>query len=109
MTGQAKNVIHVPKPPPSAFNKERAASQLLLDQMIHSARALAEHLRTLDNRATNTPVTEEQAGDAIPSAARKTRQFTVVFSARLTPATAAQPTVRSAIKPGLMNACLLDE
>jgi hypothetical protein len=65
MTGQAKNVIHVPKPPPSAFNKERAASQLLLDQMIHSARALAEHLRTLDNRATNTPVTEEQAGDFV--------------------------------------------
>jgi len=57
-----KNVILVPKPPRSAFNKERPASRLLLDQMIHVANALGAHLKTLDNRAAPEPVTEEQAG-----------------------------------------------
>ena len=86
MTGQAKNVIHVPKPPPSAFNKERAASQLLLDQMIHVANALSMYLGTLDNRAAQEPITEEQAGHFVglatsilhphtaPSLARKKRR-----------------------------------
>jgi hypothetical protein len=60
--GKTQNVIRVPKPPRSAFNKERVASRLLLDQMIHAANALTAHLKTLDNRAAENPVTEEQAG-----------------------------------------------
>jgi hypothetical protein len=59
---KSKNVIRVPKPPRSAFNKERIASRLLLDQMIHAAGALAAHLKTLDNRTARQPVTEEHAG-----------------------------------------------
>jgi hypothetical protein len=62
MPGKPTNVVRVPKPPRSAFNKERIASRLLLDQMIHTANALAAHLKTLDNRAAQKPVTEEQAG-----------------------------------------------
>lgn len=62
MAGKLKNVVRVPKPPRSAFNKERPASRLLLDQMIHAANALSVHLKTLDNRAAKNPVTEEQAG-----------------------------------------------
>ena len=62
MPAKPKNVVPVPKPPRSAFNKERPASRLLLDQMIHIANALAAYLKTLDNRASQEPVTEEQAG-----------------------------------------------
>ena len=62
MAGKLKNVVRVPKPPRSAFNKERPASRLLLDQMIHAANALSVHLKALDNRAAKNPVTEEQAG-----------------------------------------------
>ena len=62
MAGKPKNVVRVPKPPRSAFNKERPASRLLLDQMIHAANALGAHLKNLDNRAAQEPVTEEQAG-----------------------------------------------
>lgn len=62
MPAKAKNVVRVPKPPRSAFNKERPASRLLLDQMIHVANALGVHLKNLDNRAAESPVTEEQAG-----------------------------------------------
>lgn len=62
MPAKPKNVIRVPKPPRSAFNKERPASRLLLDQMIHIANALGVHLKHLDNRAAENPVTEEQAG-----------------------------------------------
>jgi hypothetical protein len=62
MTGKSQNVVRVPKPPRSAFNKERPASRLLLDQMIHAASALAAHLKTLDNRTAKEPVTEELAG-----------------------------------------------
>jgi hypothetical protein len=62
MADKPKNVVRVPKPPRSAFNKERPASRLLLDQMIHAASALGLHLKTLDNRTTENPVTEEQAG-----------------------------------------------
>jgi len=62
MAGKPKNIVRVPKPPPSAFDKERPASRLLLDQMIHVANALSMYLRTLDNRAAPEPITEEQAG-----------------------------------------------
>jgi len=62
MRGKSKNTIRVPKPPRSAFDKERPASRLLLDQMIHAANALSVHLKTLDNRTAKNPVTEEQAG-----------------------------------------------
>ena len=62
MPDRPKNIIRVPKPPRSAFRKERVASRLLLDQMIHAANALGGYLKTLDNRATENPVTEEQAG-----------------------------------------------
>jgi hypothetical protein len=65
MRGKAKNIIRVPKPPRTAFNKERPASRLLLDQMIHGAGALALHLKTLDNRASKNPVTEAQAGEFV--------------------------------------------
>jgi hypothetical protein len=62
MAGKPKNIVRVPKPPRSAFDKERPASRLLLDQMIHVANALSMYLLTLDNRAAQKPVTEEQAG-----------------------------------------------
>jgi hypothetical protein len=62
MPGRPQNVIRVPQPPRSAFNKDRPASRLLLDQMIHVANALAAHLKTLDNRLSTAPVTEAQAG-----------------------------------------------
>jgi len=62
MAGKPKNIVRVPKPPRSAFDKERPASRLLLDQMIHVANALSMYLRTLDNRAAQEPITEEQAG-----------------------------------------------
>ena len=62
MPAKPKNVILVPKPPRSAFNKERPASRLLLDQMIHVANALGAYLKILDNRAAQEPITEEQAG-----------------------------------------------
>lgn len=65
MRGKPKNIVRVPKPPRSAFDKERPASRLLLDQMIHTARALAEHLKTLDNRAAEHPVTEAHAGEFV--------------------------------------------
>jgi hypothetical protein len=65
MPGRLQNVIRVPKPPRSAFNKERPASRLLLDQMIHVASALAAHLKALDNRLSTTPVTEAQAGNFV--------------------------------------------
>jgi len=65
MRGKSKNVIRVPKPPRSAFDKERPASRLLLDQMIHAAGAVAEHLKGLDNRASEHPVTEAHAGDFV--------------------------------------------
>jgi len=62
MAGKPKNIVRVPKPSRSAFNQERPASRLLLDQMIHIANALAAYLKALDNRAAQNPVTEEQAG-----------------------------------------------
>src|SRR5215470_18942207 len=62
MAGNPRNIVRVPKPPGSAFDKERPASRLLLDQMIHVASALSTYLRTLDNRAAQKPITEEQAG-----------------------------------------------
>ncbi len=65
MRGKSKNIIRVPKPPHTAFNKERPASRLLLDQMIQAAGALASHLKTLDNRASENPVTEAQAGEFV--------------------------------------------
>jgi hypothetical protein len=80
MAGKPENVVHVPKPPRSAFNKERRASRLLLDQMIHAANALGVHLKTLDNRAAENPVTEEQAG-----------HFVRVATSILHPHTAASP------------------
>jgi len=80
MADKPKNVVRVPKPPRSAFNKERPASRLLLDQMIHAANALNVHLKTLDNRAAVNPVTEEQAG-----------RFVRLATSVLHPHTAASP------------------
>ena len=80
MADKPKNVVRVPKPPRSAFNKERPASRLLLDQMIHAANALSVHLKILDNRAAVNPVTEEQAG-----------RFVRLATSVLHPHTAASP------------------
>jgi len=77
-----KNVVRVPKPPRSAFNKERPASRLLLDQMIHVANALAVYLRTLDNRAAQEPVTEEQAGHFVRLATSILHPHTAASPAR---------------------------
>lgn len=65
MRGKANNVVRVPKPPRSAFDKNRPASRLLLDQMIHAAGALVEHLKRLDNRAAEYPVTEAHAAEFV--------------------------------------------
>jgi hypothetical protein len=77
-----KNVILVPKPPRSAFNKERPASRLLLDQMIHVANALGAYLNTLDNRAAPEPVTEEQAGHFVRLATSILHPHTAASPAR---------------------------
>jgi hypothetical protein len=77
-----KNVILVPKPPRSAFNKERPASRLLLDQMVHVASALALYLRNLDNRAAQEPVTEEQAGHFVRVATSILHPHTATSSAK---------------------------
>ena len=65
MPRKPSNVIRVPKPPKSAFAADRPASRLLLDQMIHVANALIEHLKTIDNRECPQPVTEAQAGELV--------------------------------------------
>jgi len=65
MPRKPSNVIYVPKPPGSAYAEGRPASRLLLDQMIHVASALVEHLKTLDNRRSRKPVTEAQAGELV--------------------------------------------
>ena len=82
MPAKPKNVILVPKPPRSAFNKERPASRLLLDQMVHVASALALYLRTLDNRVAQEPVTEEQAGHFVRVATSILHPHTATSSAK---------------------------
>ena len=82
MPAKPKNVVLVPKPPRSAFNKERPASRLLLDQMIHVANALGAHLKTLDNRAATEPVTEEQAGHFVRLATSILHPHTAASPAR---------------------------
>ena len=82
MPAKPKNVVRVPKPPRSAFNKERPASRLLLDQMIHVANALTVYLRTLDNRAAQEPVTEEQAGHFVRLATSILHPHTAASPAR---------------------------
>lgn len=65
MPRRPSNVIHISKPPKSAFNKNRRASRLLLDQMIHVSRALIEHLKRHDNRESKEPITEARAGELV--------------------------------------------
>jgi hypothetical protein len=65
MPPRPSNVIRVPKPPRSAFDKDRPASRLLLDQMIHVSAALIERLKNLDNRESSAPVTEAQAAELV--------------------------------------------
>jgi len=65
MPSKRSPVIRVPKPPRSAFDKNRPASRLLLDQMIHLSSALMEHLRSLDNRNAANPVSEAQAAELV--------------------------------------------
>jgi hypothetical protein len=65
MPPRPSNVIRVPKPPRSAFDKDRPASRLLLDQMIHLSAALIERLKNLNNRESSTPVTEAQAAELV--------------------------------------------
>ena len=82
MAGKPKNIVRVPKPPRSAFDKERPASRLLLDQMIHVANALSMYLGTLDNRAAQEPITEEQAGHFVRLATSILHPHTATSSAK---------------------------
>jgi hypothetical protein len=41
------NVIHVPKPEPGSYNKDRPAGKLLQSQMLHLREALIQHLHEL--------------------------------------------------------------
>jgi len=63
MPSKPSNVIKIPKPPRSAFNKHRPASRLLLDQMSHLANSLVRHLANLNNYECRTPVTEAHAAE----------------------------------------------
>src|SRR5882724_6992304 len=65
MPRKTSNIIHVPKPPRTAFNPNRPASRLLLDQMIHVGATLIAHLKTCNNRESDSPITESQAGDFV--------------------------------------------
>jgi|SRR5690242_1546288 len=63
MPRKQSNIIKIPKPPRSAFNKHRPASRLLLDQMSHLASSLVRHLANLNNYESRSPITEAHAGE----------------------------------------------
>lgn len=82
MRNEPKILIRVAKPPRAAFNKERPASRLLLDQMIQVAAALAAHLKDLDNRAVEHPVTEAQVGEFVRLATSILHPHTAAYPAK---------------------------
>jgi len=73
MARKKRRVVPIPKPPDSAFNKDRHAGTLLLAQTVHLRHALAKHLekvtRHLDKVAAllakdiNTIKTEGDVSD----------------------------------------------
>jgi hypothetical protein len=45
MARKRRRVVRIPKPPESAFNKNRPAGTLLLAQVVHLRHALARHVQ----------------------------------------------------------------